>query len=183
MGKWVLAVTLLLIAVLVAFGIFIATGVIDGPALFWRIGRNIEWVKPHLETYVHGQDVEAFVARFDDELHQEKEDLQQRESQLQTDRIKHNERAEQLDKRVIELNSLAEKLEAEQAQRRNIQRLAEIYTEMTAQDAARILAELEQELILDLLLEMDMQDAANILIELPTNLAAALSEKLGEVSQ
>lgn len=182
MGRWFLAVTLLLIAVLVAFGIFVATGVIDGTALFWRIGMNVEWMKPHLETYVRGQDAEGFVARFDDELQQETKELEQRESQLQAEQAELNERAEQLDRRERELNSLADKLEAEQAQRRNVQRLAEIYTEMTAQDAARILAELEQELILDILLEMDMQDAANILIELPTNLAADLSEKLGDAS-
>ena len=36
MGRWLLAITFLIIAVIVAFSIFVATGVIDGPALFWR---------------------------------------------------------------------------------------------------------------------------------------------------
>ncbi|NMB01727.1 MAG: hypothetical protein GX971_09505 [Firmicutes bacterium] len=183
MGKWVLAVTLLLVAVVVAFSIFVVTGVIDGPALFWRLGTNISWMKPHLETYAHGQDAEAFVARYEDELQQRTEALKTREAELVELSNQLDQRMVQLDRREAELKTLTDKLQAEQDQRRSVRNLAEIYTEMIAADAARILAGMDQGLVLDVLLYMDKQDAANIMKELPTNLAVSVAEKMGLASQ
>lgn len=183
MGKWFLAVTLLLVAVVVAFSIFVVTGVIDGPALFWRLGMNISWIQPHLETYAHGQDAEGYVARYEAEVVQKREELSKWEAELEARSQELDERLKQLDRRETQLNNLAEKLQAEQAQRQNVRTLAEIYKEMIAADAARILEGMEQELLLNVLLNMDKQDAANILRELPTNLAVALSEKIGQASE
>ena len=183
MGKWFVVVTLLLVAIIAAFGVFVATGVIDGPSLFWNLGMKIGWVQPHLQTYAHGQDAEAWINTQEGELQRKLGDLQRREAELAAGQGHLEQRAQQLDKREAELNAQAAKLQEEQAQRRNVQTLAEIYTEMSAEEAARILEKLDQTLILEVLLQMDMQYAANILIQLPNNLAVALSELLGQTSQ
>ena len=43
---------------------------------------------------------------------------------------------------------------------------------MDPADAARILQQLDREIVLDVLLQMDIYDASQILIALPTNLHA-----------
>lgn len=183
MGKWFLVLTLLIVAILVAFGIFVATGVIDGPALFWNVGLKTTWLKPHLETYTYGQDAEAWIQAKEDELQLQREDLEKREAALVQRNEELEQKAQQLAKVESDLNKRKTGFEAELAQNRNVQKLAEIYTEMSSEEAARILEKLDQALILDVLLLMDMQDAANILTKLPTNLAVALSKQLGQASQ
>ena len=98
MGRWLLAITFLIIAVIVAFSIFVATGVIDGPALFWRWGLQIHWLKPHLETYAHGQDAEAWIAQKEEEIQAGRRPRQPM-AELQTLQGKLDQRAQQLDKR------------------------------------------------------------------------------------
>lgn len=182
MGRWLLAITFLIIAVIVAFSIFVATGVIDGPALFWRWGLQIHWLKPHLETYAHGQDAEAWIAQKEEEIRGQAADLDSRAAELQTLQGKLDQRAQQLDKRETDLAAMEAKLQAEQEQRRSVQTLAELYSGMDPADAARILQQLDREIVLDVLLQMDVYDASQILIALPTNLAAALSEQMGRSS-
>ncbi len=183
MGKWVMVVAILFVAIIVAFSIFVATGVIDGPALFWNVGMKIGWIEPHLQVYSHGQDAEAWIATQQDKLQLIIDDLEQREVALHAGQEQLDQRAQQLDKREADLNSQTARFQGEQAKRRNVQTLAALYTEMGPAEAAPIIEKLEQSLILDVLLNMDMQDAANILVELPTTLAIALSEHLGRTSQ
>lgn len=180
MGRWLLVVTLLLAAIIVAFSIFVVTGVIDGPALFWRVGTQVGWLRPHLETYAHGQDAEAWIARQEEALQLRVEELELRVQELQSDQKRLEQWAQQLDKREADLNALEAKLQAEQAQRRNTQTLAQIYTSMDPEEAAQILAQLDQDLILAVLLQMDLQLAADILTNLPTNLAVTLSKQIGQ---
>ncbi len=180
MRKWLLAIFLLLIAVVVAFNIFVFTGVIDGPALFWDIGMKIGWIEPHLKVYATGENAEAWIGAQQEELGLREADLQARESKLRADQLQLEQRAQQLDGREVSIQVASDKLQGDQDQLRSVQTLAALYTEMTAVDAARILEKLDQKLILNVLLNMDRQDAANILIELPTNLAVALSEQLGQ---
>ena len=61
MGRWVLAFTFLLIAVLAAFVVLSVTGVIDGPALLWSWAGRIDWLQPHLATYSRGQEAETWI--------------------------------------------------------------------------------------------------------------------------
>lgn len=182
MGKWFLVISLLLVAILVAFGIFIVTGVIDGPALFWRLGLKSAWLQPHLETYSHGKDAQNWILGQEQELQEQAADLKRREATLELKAEELEQRAQQLDKREVELNKQQATLVAEQGQRRNVQKLAEIYTEMSPEEAARILEKLDQALVLDILVSMDVQDAATILTKLPTNLAVTLSKQLGQPS-
>lgn len=183
MRKWILAIFLLLTAVVVAFSIFVLTGVIDGPALFWDIGMKIGWIEPHLKVYAIGQDTEAWVVVQQEEFKMRQADLEKREAKLRADQQQLDQRAQQLDGRETSIQVASDKLQGDQAQLRSIQTLAALYTEMTAADAAQILEKLDQKLILNVLLLMDMQDAANILVELPTNLAVALSEQLGQATR
>lgn len=183
MGRWILVVTLLFVAIILAFGIFVATGVIDGSALVWRFGNEIGWIRPHLQTYGHGQDAEAWIATQQEDLQQTISELERREIALATNQEELEQRSALLDRREADLDEQVANLQALQEQSRSAQTLAEIYTEMSAEEAARILQELDQDLILDILLHMDMLYAANILTELPTNLAVALSEKMGQTSQ
>jgi len=180
LGRWVLAFTFLLISIVVAFGILSATGVIDGPGLLWRWGLRIGWLQPHLETYAHGRDAEAFIAQQEAELKALAADLERREAELQSNLNRLEQRAQQLDKRESELAAWEARLQQEQEQRRNVQNLAQIYSGMDPADAARIMQELDRELILKVLLTMDTYEAAQILTILPTNLAASLSQELGQ---
>ncbi|HKM42409.1 MAG TPA: hypothetical protein VJZ70_00265 [Limnochordia bacterium] len=183
MRKWILAFFLLLLAIIVAFSIFVWTGVIDGPALFRDVGMKIGWVEPHLKVYAIGQDTEAWVESQQAELELQLKELAQREAQLLADHQQLEQRAGQLDSREATINTQSTKLQEQEEQRRSVQTLAALYTEMDAVDVARILEKLDKKLILDVLLQMDMQDAAVILTELPTNLAVTLSEELVQASQ
>lgn len=182
MGRWVLAITFLLVAIIVAFGVLVATGVIDGPALFWRWGSRIAWLQPHLETYAQGQDAEAWIARQEEEIRAKLADLESRAAELRAVEEKLEQREQQLDKRESDLAAWEAQLQAAQSHRRNVQNLAEIYRGMQPADAARILQELDRQLILDVLAEMDAYEAGQILTILPTNLAASLTEQLGRAS-
>lgn len=183
MGRWVLVTMLLILSIIVAFGIFVATGVIDGSALFWQVGPKIAWLQPHLETYSHGLDGEAWIGAQEEKLQLYSTELTLREAELEDWSERLEQRAQQLDKQESELHKQVANFQAEQAQRHNVQKLAEIYTEMTPEEGAKILEKLDQSLILDILLSMDMRDAANILTKLPTNLAVALSKELGQASK
>lgn len=183
MGRWVLVTMLLILSILVAFGIFVATGVIDGPALFWQVGLKIAWLQPHLETYSHGQDGEAWIAAQEEELKLYSEELDLREAELIHRAEQLEQRTQELDKRESDLQKQIANFQGEQAQRHNIQKLAEMYTEMPPEESARILEKLDQSLIIEILLFMDMRDAANILTKLPTNLAVALSKELGQAQK
>lgn len=182
MGKWVLAILSLFLAIIVAFGILTATGVIDGGALLWSWGLRISWLRPHLETYAHGQDVEAYLASQEAELRAKLAELENRESELQASLTKLEQQVQQIEKRESDLAAREARLQALEEQRRSVQTLAQIYGGMAPADAARILQQLDQELLLQVFLEMDSYEAAQILIALPTNLAAALSAKLGQAS-
>lgn len=183
MGKWFLVIVLLLVAVLVAFGIFIATGVIDGPALFWKWGLKTPWLEPYLATYAVGQDAETWVSKRQGEFDELLASIQEREAALVIKADELEQRSQQLDKREMEIAKQRNTLVTEQAQRQNVNRLAELYTEMPADEVANILAKLETDLILHVLLAMDVQDAATILTKLPTNLAVTLSKQLGQPSK
>lgn len=180
MGRWVLVTILLILSILVAFGIFIVTGVIDGPALFWDVGLKISWLQPHLETYSHGKYGEEWIAAQEVELKLYEEQLGLKEAELELRHEQLEQRAQELDKRESELEKRTLSFQGELAQRHNVQKLAEMYTEMAPEESARILEKLDQSLILGILLDMDMRDAANILAKLPTNLAVALSKELGQ---
>lgn len=120
MGKWVLVMVLLIVAILVAFGIFVATGVVDGPALFWRVGLKNPWLQPHLETYSHGQDAENWIAAQEGDLRIRIADLENREAELVVRGDQLEQRSQQLDKRESELNKQVAAFRAEQAQRQNV---------------------------------------------------------------
>lgn len=182
MRKWILAFFLLLLAVIVAFSIFVATGVIDGPALFWDVGMKIGWVEPHLKVYAIGQDAEGWMDEERAELRLKLAELEELETQLKLDRQQFEQRVLELDGREASITMQANKLREQEEQRRNVQTLAALYTEMNPADVAQIIQNLDKKLILSVLLQMDMQDAADILSQLPTNLAVALSEELGQVS-
>jgi len=181
--KWILAFFLLVLAIMVAFSIFVFTGVIDGPALFWDVGMKVGWVEPHLKVYAIGQDAEGWVESQQTELELKLDELEQREAQLRADRQQLDQRALQLDTRETTIEAAAKRLDGEQDKLKSVQTLATLYTEMGPHEAAQILEKLDRKLILDVLLRMDIQDAALILVELPTNLAVALSEELGQATQ
>jgi flagellar motility protein MotE (MotC chaperone) len=179
LGKWVLAITFLLLSIVLAFSILTITGVIDGTALLWRWASRIAWLHPHLETYSHGQDAEAWVADQEARLLARFADLESREAELQASLARLEQQAQQLTKRENDLAAWEARLQAEEENKRSVQNLAQIYSGMDPADAARILQQLDRGLILQVLLQMDSYEAAQILIALPTNLAAALSEQLG----
>jgi len=181
--KWILVIVLLIIAIIAAFSIFAVTGVIDAPALFWDVGMKIGWIEPHLKLYAIGQDAEQWISAQVDELQQKMAALEEQEAALQGEKAQLDQRKQQLDAREASIDQAAEKLAAEQEQLRSVQTLAALYTEMGPEEAAPILAKLEQKLILDVLLSMDMADAALVLTELPTDLAVALSKQLATASE
>ena len=183
MRKWVLVILLLLVAIVVAFSIFAVTGVIDAPALFWNLGMKIGWIEPHLKIYAIGQDSESWIAAQQEQMQLKEGELSERAAELETYEKQLQQRAQELDDREATIATASARLQSDQDQRKNVQTLAALYKEMTPAESARILEKLDQELILDVLLSMDLQDAASILMELPTNLAVALSEKLGQASQ
>lgn len=183
MGRWVLAFTFLLIAVLAAFVVLSVTGVIDGPALLWSWAGRIDWLQPHLATYSRGQEAETWIAAQEAELMAMLADLENRYEELRASQNRLEQRSQQLDKRESELAAWEARLQAEAEHRRSVQNLAEIYSGMQPQDAAHILQELDRELVLQVLLEMDTFTAADILTLLPTNLAAALSKELGRAGE
>lgn len=183
MGKWVLVTSLLMLSIVVAFGIFIVTGVIDGPALFWRIGPKIAWLQPYLQTYSHGLDGEVWLDAQKAELEKQLAEVQLQQSELDQEAEQLEERSQLLEKLAGDLEKEKSLFQAEQAQRRSVAKLAEIYTEMAPEEAAKILGELDQSLILEILLSMDIRDAASVLTRLPTNLAVALSKELGHASE
>lgn len=182
MAKWVLVVNFLVIAILVAFGIFVATGVIDGPALFWRVGMKTAWLQPHLETYGHGQDAENWIAGKEIEIQERLAELEAERIKLAKEEEALIQRTHELDKRQSDLEQASANLNTAQRQKQSVETLAEIYTEMSAEESAKILEKLENSLVLQILLAMEVQDAAEILTKLPTNLAVTLSEELGQAS-
>jgi flagellar motility protein MotE (MotC chaperone) len=181
--KWILVIVLLLAAIITAFTIFAVTGVIDAPALFWNLGMKIGWIEPHLKVYAIGQDAEQWIAGQLDELAQKARELEEREAALGNEQEQLEQRRLQLDAREASINAASEKLAKEQEQLRSVQTLAALYTEMGPEEAAPILAKLEQDLILDVLLSMDMAEAALVLTELPTDLAVALSKQLAKANE
>lgn len=183
MGKWVLVILSLLLAIVVAFGIFVGTGVIDGPALLWKLGPKISWLEPHLETYSQGQAGEIWFSEKEEEIEVHLNELEQYEEKLNQKNKELDQRALDLDRRENRLFEAQNKFKTDEEHLFNINTLAELYTEMPVDEASRILAEIDQTLLLDILLRMDKRDAANILAKLPTDLAVALSKDLGEASK
>ncbi|HHY14539.1 MAG TPA: hypothetical protein GX521_00530 [Firmicutes bacterium] len=183
MGRWVLVTILLIVALIVAFTILAATGVIDAAALFWKLGLKIAWLKPHLETYSRGQDSEEWIAVKEEELRAELGRLGARENELAVLEKELQQQIQALERREADVDKREVQLQSQQEQKRNVQTLAELYGEMSAADAAKILQKLDQPLLLEVLLSMDMQDAANILLELPTDLAVSLSKTWGSAGK
>lgn len=182
-GKWVLVILSLLLAILVAFGIFVGTGVIDGSALLWKLGPKISWLEPHLETYSQGQAGELWFAQKEEEYEAQLNELKQFEEDLAQKNKALDQRALDLDRRENRLLEAQTKFETEEEHLFNINTLAELYTEMSVDEASRILTDIDQTLLLNILLRMDKRDAANILAKLPTDLAVTLSKNLGEASK
>lgn len=180
MGRWLLVTVLLIVAVIAALGILMATDVIDGPALFWEYGPQISWLEPHLETYAAGKDSQGWINSQEEELRQQLADLQQRELELESGKMELEQRLEDLNRQEDSLGRQLAEYKRLQEQQRSVATLASLYTEMTAAVAAPILAQLEQHLILDVLLSMELQDAAEILSCLPAELAVTLSNLLGD---
>lgn len=179
MRRWFLVIGLLLVAIISAFVVFSITGVIDTPALVWNAAQSISWLKPHAATYSRGLDVEGWMDEQQREIDRQLTELRQSEEALQQLQTQLDQRSQLLDQREQNLNEREETLQKELTERRNIQRLAEIYTEMPVEEAARILEKMEQQLVLDILVEMDMRDAADILTMFPTNLAVSLTKQMG----
>lgn len=178
MGRWFLAFGLLTAAVLIAFVILSVTGVIDAPGLFWQIALNSSRLKPHLETYSQGREAEEWIAGKYAELEAEKEELVAFERELKTEKERLEQEALELTKKETQLQADKAAFAKELNQRHNVRRLAEIYREMSADEAARLLEGAEQNLALQILTWMDERDAADILTKLPTNLAVSLSKQL-----
>lgn len=180
MRRWFLVIGLLLIAIISAFVVFSITGVIDTPALFWNAAQSISWLEPYAATYSRGLDVEGWMKEQQLEIDRQWSELHQTEEDLQSQKTALEQHSQSLDQREQKLRQQEESLQREIAERRNIQRLAEIYAEMPTEEAARILEEMDQDLVLNILAEMDMRDAAMILTMFPTNLAVSLSKQLGK---
>lgn len=183
MGRWILVLVSLLVAILVAFGIFIGTGVIDGPALFWRLGPKVSWLEPHLETYSRGQAGEVWIEKKQAELEEQLIDLQQFEDELRLKNEELDRRTLDLDRREKRLLEAKSAFETAEEHFYNITTLAELYIEMPVDEAARILTNVDHTLLLDILLRMDRRDAANIITKLPTDLAVTLSKNLGDAGK
>ncbi len=183
MGRWVLVILLLIVALILAFTILAATGVIDAAALFWKLGLKIAWLEPHLETYSRGQDSEEWIARREEQLSTEQIKLGDRELELEALNKELQQQVQALERREADLEKREAEFLEQQEHRRSVQTLAELYSEMSAADAAKILGRLDQPLLLEVLLSMEMQDAANILIQLPTDLAVSLSKSLGSAGR
>lgn len=178
MGKWFLAFGLLIVAIITAFTIFAVSGVLDAPALFWQLGLKISWLEPHLQIYAQGQDAETWLkdqeaqlAGRAGEIEGYAQDLRSREEQLE-------QLAQELARQETDLKKRRADFAEELAARRNIKRLAEIYSEMPPEEGARILEKAQPELVLQILSWMDERDAARILALLPTGLAVTLSNEL-----
>lgn len=179
MGKWVLVSIFLIAAIITAVVIFSVTGVIDAPALALEAARSIGWLEPHVETYEIGKAAEDWQREQLQKLEEIQNELLERERALAELAQQLDERAQSLDRREAELTAQAAALEQAKADRLNVQHLAEIYTEMEAAEAARILEKMNEAEVLEILAVMDVRTAARILEALPTERAASLSRRLG----
>ncbi len=171
MFKWLLAVLALFFALFTALIVFSITGVIEPQTYLLQAIRETDWAEPYVNAYDIGLDVEKWRRQEDQKLVEAWSDVEEARAAIQQARTA-------LEQRESALNSREERLEARLAANRNVQRLAELYTEMAPQEAVEILKLMEEAMVAEILLSMAPQDASIILASMPPELAASLSRQL-----
>jgi flagellar motility protein MotE (MotC chaperone) len=180
--KWLLAISLLIIAAVIAVGVLQATGVVNlRPFVIRRVGA-IPALAPHLETYRAGRDAERRLQAAMAEMDAMKDDLIQREMELdaRAQALTAEERKlardrQALDEERQDLLRLREEVETTRSKLLELERMRSIYAEMRGRDAAVIMRELRPELIAFILAGMEPEAAGDILANLDPKLAAEIT--------
>ncbi len=182
MKKWFLAIMLLFIAAMIAVGVLQATGVINLRPFVIRQVESIPALAPHLEIYRAGRDGERRLQEAMAELDAVRDDLIQREMELdarakaldaEERRLARDKQA--LDDEKAELLKLREEVETVRSKFMELERLRSTYAEMRGRDAATIMRELRPELLAFILAGMDPEVAGDILANLDPKLAAEIT--------
>lgn len=171
MVKWLLAVLALLIAVLSAAVVFAITGVIEPQSYLLQTVRSMDWAEPYIETYETGRIAQEWRREEEEQLLAAWGEVEAAREELQRERAA-------LDQRQEVVAREEERLDDRLAAARNVQRLAELYTDMAPQEAVEILKLMEEALVAEILLTMASEDASIIMASMPPELAASLSRQL-----
>lgn len=182
MKRWILALLILLVAMVLAAFMLHATGVIDlKPMMAQRI-ESIPALAPHLRIYQAGLAVEKEIDEMEAKLEREKEELIQKELELNTRAEALLAKEKQLVKSRSEfeqekegLSKLKQEIDAARAGFLELDRLRSIYSEMKGKDAATIMSQLRPEMVAFILAEMDPEVAGNILTNLDPKMAAEIT--------
>ncbi len=165
-----LVILALILAILAASVVFTITGVIQPQQALIRMAGTTSWLAPHVDTYMYGREYEVLFTSKQEELDQAWAAL----AQTEQEQARELDRLQDWEARLRRQSELIEKNQADAA---NVQRLAELYTEMQPAEAVRILQLLDEELLFKVLVSMDSQTASEILATLPPELAASLSSR------
>ncbi|NLY52517.1 MAG: hypothetical protein GX063_06360 [Firmicutes bacterium] len=182
MRKWLLAIMFLIIAAITAVGVLQATGVINLRPFIVKRVESIPALAPHLEIYRAGRDGERRLQEAMAELDAVRDDLIQREMELdaRAKALAAEERKLTREKQALEeekqdLLKLRDEVETVRSKFLELERLRSIYAEMRGRDAAAIMRELRPELIAFILAGMDPETAGDILANLDPKLAAEIT--------
>ena len=182
MRKWILAIIVLLMAVVLAAFMLNATGVIDLRPMVVQRMETIPALAPYLETYHAGLAVEKEIEDALAALEIEKGELVQSELELaaRTEALAAREKQlarqkSEVDHETEQLLKLRQEIEAARAGFLELERLRSIYAEMKGKDAAAIMSQLRPEMIAFILAEMDPEIAGDILTNLEPKLAAEIT--------
>lgn len=170
MFRWVLAVILLILSLVVASVILTITGVIHPQDKLIDFATSIPWLAPHIEIYQIGLESQQWSdkeqAKIDSawiEINQKEQELARQEQTLRDldDRLTRQEQA------------LTDKMNKNQS----VASLAALYGKMRPEEVVDILVLMDKNLVLETILAMDGETAAAVFASLPSDLAAELSSQ------
>ncbi len=189
MTKWILAILALVFAITTAFVILTITGVVQPQPWIESFVEGQPRLRPYLETYRRGLEVEAWLAEQEQLLELEHQDVAQQQDEFNEARQQLAQWEMDLDAREKTLDEAFAQLERQQAELRNAQAeevntllLADMYSEMRPADAAEIFERMDEATALDILRAMDPRRSSPLVAAMNRELAARLSRQLKEVN-
>ena len=185
MKKLLLAILSLFFSLLIALTIFAKLGFVDISVYVLDFLEKRQATQSYVETYKLGLQFQEGVINLDDQAVQRKQEVAEQVADLKTKEVDLFEQEKQLNAKAKELaqqEAALQKKEAELAQAEALlaekSRLAEVYSRMEPDAAAKILLTLEAEEAADLLKRMPEKKIAGILPLMPPEQAASIMQTM-----
>jgi flagellar motility protein MotE (MotC chaperone) len=187
MKKWFFPILVFLIAVATSVTVLEVAGVLNLRQGMLQRFRAHETIGPLIRTYELGQAQSENLLLEQSRLEEWEQSLQEEEAELQIQRTLLDRQKTDLERQKIDLQNLIDQWDQRQALDRTTQEqnqrremLGDLYANMRPEEAARVLVQLDQELIVTILEGLPPEQGANILAALEPKFAAQISKLIAQ---